>query len=140
MAVIDTNILVYDTFEDSVFHEHAAALLDGLEEWVIPEIAVYEYVWLLRELGVAASDVEDKLKDYLLSPKAKLVGGGEVILAALSLIKREGVSLSRFNDKVILLLSKRFALPLATFDKRLRGQAKRVGVRVLPERYPALKA
>ena len=30
-AVIDTNVLVYDTFSDSVYHESAAALLDRLE-------------------------------------------------------------------------------------------------------------
>ncbi len=34
-AVIDTNVLVYDTFEDSVHHERAKKLLDDLDGWVI---------------------------------------------------------------------------------------------------------
>lgn len=137
MAVVDTNVLVYDTFEDSVFHRHAARLLDELSEWVIPEVVVYEYVCLLRELGVSAEDLEDKLRDYLLSPKSRVVSSGlEILLAAASTLRREKLTLSRFNDKTILLLAKRLACPLATFDRRLRKQATRSGVQVLPEQYP----
>jgi len=137
VAVVDTNVLVYDTFEDSIFHRHAARLLDELDEWIIPEVVVYEYVCILRELEVSAEDLEDKLRDYLLSPKSKLVcGGSEVLLAAASLLRREKLSLSRFNDKVILITAKRLAYPLATFDRRLRKQATSSGVRVLPEQYP----
>jgi predicted nucleic acid-binding protein len=29
-AVVDTNVLVYDTFEDSLYHEATARLLDSL--------------------------------------------------------------------------------------------------------------
>ena len=31
-AVIDTDVLVYDTFEDSVFHEEAKKLIEELSE------------------------------------------------------------------------------------------------------------
>lgn len=43
-AVIDTNVLVCDTFEDSIHHEGAARLLDSLDHWLIPPIVIYEYV------------------------------------------------------------------------------------------------
>lgn len=33
-AVIDTDVPIYDTFEDSVFHEEARALLEKLGEWL----------------------------------------------------------------------------------------------------------
>ena len=136
-AVVDTNVLVYDTFEDSVFHEEARVLLDELEEWLIPSIVVYEYVWLLRELEVALDDAVYKVKEYLLSPKAKLVfEGSEGILASLSLLEREKLSLSKFNDKLILVIARRWGCSLFTFDKKLRAQAARLGVPLLPERYP----
>ena len=63
-AVVDTNVLVYDTFDDSAFHEEARALLG---EWLIPAIVVYEYVWLIREFEVALDDVVRKVREYILS-------------------------------------------------------------------------
>jgi len=137
-AVVDTNILVYDTFEDTRFYEYARRLLDDLEEWVIPLIVVYEYVWVLRELGVDLVDVEDKLKDYVLNPKARVVPEDlDCILEAFYRIREENLGLSRLNDKVILLLAKKLDYSLATFDKKLRNQARKMDVEVLPRYYPA---
>jgi len=48
-AVVDTNILVYDTFEDPLYHETAARLLDNLDRWLVPLIAIYEYVRVLKD-------------------------------------------------------------------------------------------
>jgi len=31
-AVIDTNVLIYDTFEDSLYHSEAKNILDPLEK------------------------------------------------------------------------------------------------------------
>jgi predicted nucleic acid-binding protein len=39
-AVVDTNVLVYDTFEDSLYHETAARLLDNLDRWLVPLIVI----------------------------------------------------------------------------------------------------
>jgi len=135
-AVIDTHVLIYDTFEDTRFYEPARKLLDELNEWIIPIIVVYEYVWVLKELKVDLADVEDKLKDYTLNPKASIfLEDSACILEAFSYIKEEKLGLSRFNDKVILALAKKLGYPLATFDKRLRGQAKRMKIEVLPKYY-----
>jgi len=43
-ALIDTNVLVYDTFEDSIYHAEAKKLLDSLDRWIIPSIVIHEYV------------------------------------------------------------------------------------------------
>ncbi|RLE78012.1 MAG: PIN domain nuclease [Thermoprotei archaeon] len=139
-AVLDTNALIYDTFEDSAFHEEARSLLDELERWVVPAIVVYEYVWVLIELGVAVDDVAYKVREYVCSPKAELVFGGAAgILAALSMVERERLSLARFNDKVVLAVAKQRRCPLLTFDRRMRAQAARLGVDLLPKRYPATR-
>ena len=42
-AVIDTNVLVYDTFEDSLYHKEARKLLDDLDVWIIPIIVIHKY-------------------------------------------------------------------------------------------------
>ena len=139
-AVVDTNVLVYDTFEDTRFHEYARRLLDDLKEWVIPLIVVYEYVWVLRELGVDLVDVEDKLKDYVLNPKTRVIYEDiDCILEAFYYIREERLGLSRFNDKVVLLLAKKLDYSLATFDKKMRSQARKMNVKVLPRYYPSTR-
>lgn len=65
-AVIDTNVLIYDTLEDSVFHEEARGLLERLEEWLIPLIVVYEYIWFMKGLNVSVGDALAKTEEYLL--------------------------------------------------------------------------
>jgi len=46
-AVVDTNVLIFDTFEDSEFHIEAMKLLDSLKRWILPSIVFHEYVWFL---------------------------------------------------------------------------------------------
>ncbi len=132
-AVIDTNVLVYDTFEDSVFHREAKQLLDDLEKWVIPTMVVHEYVWVLKSLKVEAKDVLYKVEEYLDHHKTKLVSESRKhVLSALRNVVEGGISLSRYNDEVILSVATEMGAALATFDERLRKRAKLRGVRVIP--------
>jgi len=133
-AVLDTNVLVYDTFEDSIYHDEARRLLDSLDAWVIPLIVLYEYVWLMRGLGVDVADVAEKVWEYAWDHKSRVISGGrEAVKWALAILREEGRPLSRFNDKVVLAVAQSERIPLASFDERLRGQARRLGLRVLPE-------
>ena len=133
-AVINTNVLVYDTFEDSIYHEAAASLLDHLDRWLVPLVVVYEYVWVLKGLNVSPADAREKLLEYLLEERCTIVKEGvDEIRWAISTIVEEGLSLSRFNDKVLLSVAMRRNAPLATFDVRLRRQAAKLGLRVAPE-------
>ncbi len=47
VSVIDTNVLVYDTFEDTSRHAEARALLDSLLEWRVPTVVFVEFVAFL---------------------------------------------------------------------------------------------
>lgn len=133
-AVVDTNVLIYDTFEDSAFHEEARRLLDELEEWVILPIVVHEYVWFMKGLGVDVGDALEKVKEYLLHAKAVLIAEetGDTI-RSLEAIASKGLPLSRFNDKLILTMAVREGAPIATFDSKLRGQAIERGLTILPQ-------
>ncbi|MEO2152327.1 MAG: PIN domain-containing protein, partial [Thermococcus sp.] len=44
-GVIDTNVLIYDTFEDTEFHKKAEETLESLDRWYVPAIVTQEYVW-----------------------------------------------------------------------------------------------
>ena len=73
-AVVDTNVLVYDTFEDSLYHETAARLLDSLDRWLVPLIVIY--VWVLKGPNVESVHVKEKLLEYLTGEKCSLVREG----------------------------------------------------------------
>ena len=130
-AVIDTNVLIYDTFEDSVYHIKAKNILDSLDEWIIPTIVIHEYVWVMKSL-VNVEDVVYKVEEYVNHYKTSLVPEkGEDILEALKRIRKENISLSRYNDEVILSIAMRVGV-LATFDNKLRKRSESVGIKLLP--------
>jgi hypothetical protein len=128
-AVIDTNILIYDLVEDSEFHKEAERLLDSLEEWLIPSIVIHEFVWFLRANEI---DNVEYVKSYVNNEKAKILcDNDDVIGRALEILTKERLSLSRYNDVVILAHAIVNKSPLATKDKALKGLARRHGVEVI---------
>ena len=132
-AVIDTNVLVYDTFADSVFHKKAQKLLDGLKTWVLPTIVIHEYVWVLRALDVTPSIAVSKVEEYLLHPKTLIAQVTEADLKkVLELMAVENFSLTHYNDKLILSIALRHRARLATFDQKLRNQARKLQLQILP--------
>ncbi len=135
MAVVDTNVLIYDTFEDSIYHDEAKNLLDSLDRWMVLSIVVHEYVWVMKTLGVSVEDTAYKVEEYLNHPKTRYVcESAEDLLNAFEVIRREKLSLSRYNDKVILSVAIRIG-SLASFDDKLRRQALRENVQVLPDKF-----
>lgn len=133
-AVIDTNVLIYDTFEDSVFHKQARSLLDMLEEWVIPLIVIYEYVWFMKGLEIDLKSAVEKTKEYILQPKSNILAEGvSDLVKTLDFLLSEDLSLSRFNDKVILSTALKVG-SIVTFDGKLREQALKKGLAILPHR------
>jgi predicted nucleic acid-binding protein len=131
-AIVDTNVLVYDMIEDSVFHEKAASLLDALKRPLIPSVVVEEFLLVLEQLGVSRELIGRKLEE-ILSWGELVPLGKENFKTSLSMILREGLSFKRFNDKLVLSVAEKRKLPLLTFDAELRKESIRRGVRVLPE-------
>jgi len=89
----------------------------------------------MKSLKVNAEDVAYKVEEYVNHYKTSLIPEkGEDILEALKRIRREKISLSRYNDEVILSIATRVGV-LATFDNRLRKLSESLRVRVLPEEH-----
>ena len=128
-AVIDTNVLIFDTFEDSEHHAEASSLLDSIREWIIPSLVVHEYVWALRRLGLSFESVREKVSEYLLDPRATLI---PVELDDLLFSLTRARSFDDYNDLVILSIALRSGAALATFDEGLRRASSSARVEVLP--------
>ena len=130
----DTNVLVYETVEDSPHHEIAVNLIDAAGEIILPSIVVHEYTWVMvRKLGVDPLFVAEKLREYLEDPRViYTVEPLEVLRAALRLLAERRANPSNLNDYVILETARYYNASLATFDEKLKSLAKTLGLQTLP--------
>lgn len=122
-VVVDTNVLIYDTFEDSVLHKEAKKLLDKIERQIIPSVVLEEFIIFLVKIGVSKDFTKRKIKEILTSERVELIPlKREDFKFALHLISGRDLSFRRINDKLILSLTKRRKIPLATFDAELKKE------------------
>lgn len=121
--IIDTNVLIYDTFEDFEKHEEARKILDSLPEWFIPSIVLIEFVAFLNKSKLKKEQILDKIEELMKNPKVSLVRvEREDVLEAIKKVRKEDLSTLRINDKIILSIAQRLDKNLITFDKRLKAQ------------------
>jgi len=123
-CVVDTNVLVYDTIEDSEHHETASAIIDNLDICIIPSVVLEEFIFTLAKLGLDNKIIYEKVLD-LLETFEYLPIEKEDIINALNMIEKEKVSFKKFNDKLILCIAERRKAKLLTFDKELQKEQKR---------------
>jgi len=130
--VIDTNVFIYDTFEDSEFHKEAEKILESLDVWYVPSIVLQEFVWFFKGTEFSVTETWEVLNGYIRDPRFRgLNDTPKVVENALRILIEENLSLSRFNDAIILVHAIEKGA-LVTFDSKFRKLAKRRGVKVLP--------
>jgi predicted nucleic acid-binding protein len=125
--LVDTNVLVYSTFEDSDRHEEALRILSE-EKVVIPRVVIHEFIWVLAKLTNDAELIKRKveeLKDFEVIAEEL-----DDIVDGVKTLSDDGRTLRMINDYVILALAKRLNLELATYDHGLRRVAIRHGIKV----------
>ena len=127
-AVVDTNVLIFDTFEDSELHTEAKRSLDSLERWVLPSIVFHEYVWFMRGEKLDLPFTREKVVEYLTHTKAGSVPlQVDDILFSIRAIEEH----RDYNDFLILSVAKRMGHVLLTFDEKLKRHANRHGVETI---------
>lgn len=129
----DTNVLIYDTIEDSERHTDASKILDDAEEIFYAPIVIHEFVWVLLKFSVDPETVLLKIEEYLWDPRAKYIQEPiSTIIGSLKLLKESKFPARDINDLMILSLAADHKLTLATFDQKLASFAKKKGVSVIP--------
>ncbi|WP_373469183.1 PIN domain-containing protein [Acidianus infernus] len=126
---MDTNVLVYSTFEDSENHSKALEIVEK-EDVKIPQIVVYEFLWVLAKLTLNVYLIETKIKE--LREFEIICESPETILNGIKMLKEDGKPLKMLNDYIILALAKELKGNLATYDERLRKTAEKHGVKTIP--------
>ena len=127
-SVLDTNALVFDTFEDSQLHKIARSKLDSLERWYIPSIVFHEYVWFMKAEEIELDFAKRKLSEYLMNAKTHYcpMEPTDILFAS-----REMDNYGQYNDLLIVSVSRRLDQPLLTFDNDLRKACRRLEVKTI---------
>ena len=124
-AVVDTNVLIFDIFEDSEFHREASNGLDISEKWIVPSIVFHELIWFFRSKQIPIVRANSKIKEYLTNAKTIfLTCTADDVLFSISRVNNYGI----YDDYVILSIAKRLDLPLFTFDNDLKKAATKFNV------------
>jgi len=130
VAVVDTNVLLYSINRSSERYEEARRLVNSLDRIVLPAIVVYELVWNLAVAGVSPQEAEKTVSKILLNERVALADDRQYLLPAFELFGN--FSLKHYNDSVILATARDIGT-LATYDKKLRNRAAKLGIKLLPE-------
>lgn len=70
--IIDTNVLIYEAFEDLDKHEEARRMLDSLPEWFIPSVVLIEFIAFLNKSGLEREKNSEKVRGIDKKPKSYL--------------------------------------------------------------------
>ena len=128
-AVLDTNVLIFDTFDDSQLYEDAHSKLNSLGRWFIPSMVFHEYIWFMKAEKIELNFTKTKLAEYLMNAKTICcpIQPVDILFAS-----REMKDYRDYNDFLILAVSRRLGQPLLTYDNLLQKTCERFGVKTAP--------
>jgi len=119
-------VLIFDTFEDSEFHEEASKGLDSLSKWNLPSIVFHELVWFFKSREIDHSRAKLKIEEFLTNEKTTFFQcTADDVRFSIARI----TNYRNYNDYLIISVAKRVELPLYTFDLELKKEATKCGVR-----------
>lgn len=127
-VVVDTNVLVYATFEDMEHHEEAYDILLKYNV-VIPYIVLYEFLGVLARLTKNISVIMIKLSE--LTEFEIIHEDLDVVRSGIVMMRDDNAPIDMMNDYIILSVAM-LEGSLATYDGRLRNLASKRGVVVIP--------
>lgn len=128
-SVVDTNILVYETVEDSLYHEEVVKTLQNMTRIYVPVNILVEFALVLKKLSLDENFICNKIRELLRKGKIELINIRKSDFdKAVEIIANEKLSVLRLNDKLILLSALRIGISLYTYDKQLKSEAIKYGV------------
>ncbi len=131
-VLIDTNVLVYDTIENSPHHDSASELIDELEDPTINSMSIVELGFVLPRYGIDNESVRMKIEELLHSDYFTVSWlSGKMMEKASSFMVENNLSFRDFNDWIIVYDAYSRKVPLVTFDKILQKRCKKLGIQIV---------
>ncbi|RLG82765.1 MAG: VapC toxin family PIN domain ribonuclease [Thermoprotei archaeon] len=132
--LLDTNVLVYNTIEDSGYHDLAVKIIDDAKGIYIPSIIVHEYMWVMLKLANAPpSFIVLKLREYLEDPRTTyILESINILTDALKMLEEDHASLREINDYIILATAINYNIAIVAFDEKLKKIAIKRNLETIP--------
>jgi predicted nucleic acid-binding protein len=131
-VLVDTNVLVYDTIENSSHHDSASELIDESEDPIINSLSIVELGFVLPRYGIDNESVRIKIEELLHSDYFTVSWlSGKMMEKVSSFMVENKLSFRGFNDWIIAYDAYSRNVPLVTFDKILQKKCKKLGIQVI---------
>ena len=131
-VLVDTNVLVYDTIENSPHQDSASEFIDESEDPIINSLSIVELGFVLPRYGLDNESVRMKTEELLHSDYFTVFWLSEKMMEKVSSFMVENkLSFRDFNDWIIAYDAYSRKVPLATFDKILQKKCKKLGIQVI---------
>ncbi len=131
-VLVDTNVLVYDTIENSSHHDSASELIDESEDPIINSLSIVELGFVLPRYGIDNESVRIKIEELLHSDYFTVSWlSGKMMEKVSSFMVENKLSFRGFNDWIIAYDAYSRKVPLVTFDKILQKKCKKLGIQVI---------
>ena len=131
-VLIGTNVLVYDTIENSPHHDSASEFVDESEDPIINSLSIVELGFVLPRYGIDNESVRMKIEELLHSDYFTVSWlSGKMMEKVSSFMVENKLSFRDFNDWIIAYDAYSRKVPLATFDKILQKKCKKLGIQVI---------
>ena len=131
-VLVDTNVLVYDTIENSPHHDSASEFVDESEDPIINSLSIVELGFVLPRYGIDNESVRMKTEELLHSDYFTVSWLSWKMMEKVSSFMVENkLSFRDFNDWIRAYDAYSRKVPLATFDKILQKKCKKLGIQVI---------
>ncbi len=131
-VLVDTNVLVYDTIENSPHHDSASEFIDESEDPIINSLSIVELGFVLPRYGIDNESVRMKTEELLHSDYFTVSWlSGKMMEKVSSFMVENKLSFRDFNDWIIAYDAYSRKVPLVTFDKILQKKCKKLGIQVI---------
>ncbi|MCL4349968.1 MAG: PIN domain-containing protein [Candidatus Thermoplasmatota archaeon] len=131
-TLVDTDVLVYDSIENSPHHDRARELIDESEDPIMNSLSIVELGFVLPRYGIDNGSVRMKIEELLHSDYFTVSWiSGKMIEGASEYMVENGLSFKDFNDWIIAYDAHSRDVPLVTFDNVLSKKCRKLGIRVI---------
>jgi len=130
--IVDKNILVYETIEDSNYYNDVVSKLDKFDYIYVPVLVILELSIVLKRLVLREDLIYERLKEIIDDDRYILIDylSGDLISAVETLIDEQG-DIRSLIDKSLLSMAARIGLGIYTYDKKLIRQCKKRRIPIL---------
>ena len=130
-VLVDTNVLVYDTIENSPQHSSASNFIDKSEDPIINSLSIVELGFVLPRYGIDNESVRRKIEELLHSEYFTVSWLSRKMMEKTSVFMVENnLSFRDFNNWIIAYDAYSWNIPLVTFDKILYNKCRKLGIQV----------